>query len=644
MQNWLKAIARRGARKTLGHLAGLGRVRPAAWVGKLRLEQLESRQLLAAYYVSPSGNDSNNGTSPSAPWKTIGRVNTADLNPGDSVNFLGGATFSGSTPLIFQSSDAGTAAQPVVITSYGGGRATISMTGNQNAVDGQHTGGFRISNINFVGSGWANNSKSGIWFHTWSSGALQYLHIDNVSITGFGAYGITVQASHAGSTFRDVEVTHSDLSGNKIGGFETVGPGANGADHSARTIIGVYLAYLRVLNNAGVNFGSVDGGALVHSVVGNNGYTGDVSTGAFVYDSSNIIIRNNEFYGMKDYTTDGNGISLDFGSDHCIVEGNYTHDNGGAGILLVGLNKPGLPANTHNIVRYNISENDGQMPGYEFGAISAYRGVSYAQIYNNTVYNTHQDAFQIWDWKGRSIHVRNNVFITDGGANNWLVNVFPPSDPSQKLQDLDLVFQGNNYYASGGSLNIRYGDGYYFSLNAWRNATGQEKLFGLPVGSIANPLLVNPGGGGTIGDPNLLVNLTAYQLQPRSRLRNMGLDLGALFGLDIGDWDFYKNTLPSGLKIAVGAHDPAEGPGAIGGGLFPFQPTLTDDAAGLPGQVIGSKVDKSPPRQSENDLSDPALMDGDRQATAGGHLRPIVPRRVHDSVSTVQAVDVDIFG
>src|SRR5262249_5041856 len=42
------------------------------------------------YYVSPSGSDSNPGTSPASAWRTVSRVNRADLSPGDAVLFQGG--------------------------------------------------------------------------------------------------------------------------------------------------------------------------------------------------------------------------------------------------------------------------------------------------------------------------------------------------------------------------------------------------------------------------------------------------------------------------------------------------------------------------------------------------------------------------
>jgi hypothetical protein len=59
-----------------------------------RCERLEPRQLLSTtYYLSPSGSDSNGGTSAAAPWRSISKINLLDLEAGDQVLFEGGATF-----------------------------------------------------------------------------------------------------------------------------------------------------------------------------------------------------------------------------------------------------------------------------------------------------------------------------------------------------------------------------------------------------------------------------------------------------------------------------------------------------------------------------------------------------------------------
>jgi parallel beta-helix repeat protein len=81
------------------------------------------------YYVSPSGSDSNSGTSPLSPWRTVTQVNRASPNfkPGDGVLFQGGATFSDTTLMPGWGDPIyGVAGAPIVFGSYGTGRATIT--------------------------------------------------------------------------------------------------------------------------------------------------------------------------------------------------------------------------------------------------------------------------------------------------------------------------------------------------------------------------------------------------------------------------------------------------------------------------------------------------------------------------------------
>jgi parallel beta-helix repeat protein len=78
------------------------------------------------YYVSPSGSDSNSGTSPSDAWRTVAQANRAHLNPGDGVLFQGGATFSDDTLMPGWGSDvSGRSQAPVVFGSYGQGKAIL---------------------------------------------------------------------------------------------------------------------------------------------------------------------------------------------------------------------------------------------------------------------------------------------------------------------------------------------------------------------------------------------------------------------------------------------------------------------------------------------------------------------------------------
>ncbi|HEY5124074.1 MAG TPA: hypothetical protein VIK14_10090, partial [Ignavibacteria bacterium] len=69
------------------------------------------------YYVSSSGNDSNNGLSSSTPWKTIIKVNSAfsTMKPGDRILFNRGDTFYGTITV----TKSGSTGNPITIGAYG---------------------------------------------------------------------------------------------------------------------------------------------------------------------------------------------------------------------------------------------------------------------------------------------------------------------------------------------------------------------------------------------------------------------------------------------------------------------------------------------------------------------------------------------
>lgn len=89
------------------------------------------------YYVdSVAGSDSNSGTSVSAPWKTLDKVNLVNLEPGDIVNVKAGSSFTTGdyqTVLVFMPEDSGTTSQPVTVRSYGtGAKPLLSQMYNVN--------------------------------------------------------------------------------------------------------------------------------------------------------------------------------------------------------------------------------------------------------------------------------------------------------------------------------------------------------------------------------------------------------------------------------------------------------------------------------------------------------------------------------
>jgi hypothetical protein len=76
------------------------------------------------FFVSPAGNDANPGTSATVPWRTLAKVDSARLLPGDRIHLQGGARFD--EPLAPYAGTAGTSTAPITFDSYGSGRATVA--------------------------------------------------------------------------------------------------------------------------------------------------------------------------------------------------------------------------------------------------------------------------------------------------------------------------------------------------------------------------------------------------------------------------------------------------------------------------------------------------------------------------------------
>ena len=81
------------------------------------LQRLSAPAEPPVYYVSPSGDDANDGLSPLSPWRTAAKVNATQLPPGAHVLFMRGGEWR--EQLLPSSS--GTVEKPVVFGSYGSG-------------------------------------------------------------------------------------------------------------------------------------------------------------------------------------------------------------------------------------------------------------------------------------------------------------------------------------------------------------------------------------------------------------------------------------------------------------------------------------------------------------------------------------------
>ncbi len=129
------------------------------------------------YYVSTSGNDSNNGTSTGSAWKTIWRVNQNAFTwqPGDRILFERGGMWRGEVLI----GTSGSASQPITVGAYGTGAKPIikgstvvagwslyqghiwraSVT--EGKVTQVYVGGQLMTPARYPNTGWLRNSQGG---------------------------------------------------------------------------------------------------------------------------------------------------------------------------------------------------------------------------------------------------------------------------------------------------------------------------------------------------------------------------------------------------------------------------------------------------------------------------------------------------
>jgi hypothetical protein len=187
-----------------------------------------SSALAATYYVDPAGSDANPGTSQTAPWQTVNRVNAITLQPGDRVLLKGGAVFN--TALAPKGS--GNASSPISIESYGAGKAIIDGSGTSSFAGLNLTSGnsyYTISNLeirNFSNDeenaiyteGGSNLTFDGLNLHDNYSGLWNSSHgnptpnviLRNSVVSGLPAKGIDINIGNLGST--GWSITDTDIS------------------------------------------------------------------------------------------------------------------------------------------------------------------------------------------------------------------------------------------------------------------------------------------------------------------------------------------------------------------------------------------------------------------------------------------------
>ncbi|MBA4166984.1 MAG: hypothetical protein H0X41_05485, partial [Chitinophagaceae bacterium] len=141
------------------------------------------------FYISSSGNDSSEGTM-LHPFRTIGKLNGLQFQPGDRILFKGGATYKGE--LILNENDSSDPHNPITIGSYGQSNASI-LAGKGNAILISNLNGIVIKNLN-VSSDDPLNNGYGVKVSNALPGnkMLENVRIHHVTASNFKWAGIFV--------------------------------------------------------------------------------------------------------------------------------------------------------------------------------------------------------------------------------------------------------------------------------------------------------------------------------------------------------------------------------------------------------------------------------------------------------------------
>ncbi|MCG7417524.1 MULTISPECIES: choice-of-anchor Q domain-containing protein [Microbacterium] len=239
------------------------------------------------YFVDATGgNDSNAGTSPAAAWRTLAKVSSQTLAPGDVVAFERGDTFTGSATI----SGGGTSTNPVTVTAYGSGaQPLLTNPGGWNMllVDAPYVA---VEDLSFT-NGAVFDNADGVGIR-----GPKYERSGAVAITGNGT-GVLVQDS----TFTDVGVgvkTYGAESKVLHNTFQNLRIAYRGPDSGIQTSYGAIGVSV---NNSGVELAYNDflGCRSTNSPYGADG--GAVEIEGFLYSKDDITIHHNYSRGSQGF-------------------------------------------------------------------------------------------------------------------------------------------------------------------------------------------------------------------------------------------------------------------------------------------------------------------------------------------------------
>ncbi len=368
------------------------------------------------YYMDrENGNDKNSGLNPKEAWASFSNVNQTKFLPGEKILLHGGQVFQGN---IYLKNICGTATDSVFISSYGTGRATIE-SGNAEAFIADSCCFLSIRNINFKGSGRENgNTTSGLIINKGHD-----IIVDGADVSGFQQSGVEIIDA------QNIKITHIHALENGSAGIST---GKTYYEPFMLLSKNIYIGHCVVENNpgnptildnhsgSGIIVSGADGVLVEYCLAKNNGWdqpwAGNGPIGIWAFHANNVVIQNCISHSNKSNPNgwDGGGFDLDGGVTNSVLQYNLSYNNVGPGYGLYQY--WGAAPWENNIIRYNISVNDGLEN--DSCALHLWNGqpdkptFKNAEIYNNLFISDFGRAVDYKSGDVPGIIYRNNIFMS----------------------------------------------------------------------------------------------------------------------------------------------------------------------------------------------------------------------------------------
>ncbi|MFC4775726.1 CARDB domain-containing protein [Paenibacillus sp. GCM10023252] len=432
------------------------------------------------YYVDNIGGvDTLAGTSEQTAWKTLTKVNATTFQPGDTILFKSGGSWSGK----LHPKGSGAAGSPIVIDKYGTGNKPIINGGGligTGAVYLYNQQYWEINNLEITNTGATQGQKMGVSIEAQDAGNLSHIYLRNLTIHDVNGlntdkqnggiwvhvFGTAVQTKIDDVRIENNTVYNTDRAGIVVTSDWWCNPSlvtCNAPRPAYYPSSGVVVRNNLVydVGGDGISIRDTTAPLIEHNVVYNaNARSNDFNNGIWSYNATNALIQYNEAY-LTRTTKDGYGLGVDYLQDGAILQYNYTHDNegGAVGIYADGTWAP--QSNRNFKIRNNISQNDGT------ATFGFYGPSTNGEIYNNTVYikgDSNPSLYKFNNWGGYAANMssKNNIFYN----------------------------LGNGSYSWGQSSNITFDHNVFYGNHPANEPADSNKI-------TSDPLLVNPGSGGT---------------------------------------------------------------------------------------------------------------------------------------------------